>query len=223
MGETTILTAADGHRFAAYVAEPQGQAKGGLVVVQEIFGLNPHIRDVCDRWAADGFLTCAPALFDRVERGVELDYDEKGMAQGRAIRTELGWELPLLDLTAAHQAVERAGKCGVIGFCWGGSLAWLAACRLGFSAASCYYGGQIGDFIEETPGCPVEMHFGRLDPLISTEVVAKIRAAEPPDTVIYDYEAGHGFVCDRRDNDFKPESAALAKERTLAFLTQALA
>jgi carboxymethylenebutenolidase len=221
MGETTTLTAADGHRLSAYLAEPLGAPKGGLVVVQEIFGLNPHIRDVCDRWAAEGFLACAPALFDRIERGVELDYDGPGTARGRALRGQLGWNEPLLDLTAAHQAVERAGKCGVIGFCWGGSLAWLAGCRLGFSAASCYYGGQIVDFLDETPQCPMELHFGRHDPLIPAESLARIRAADPPGAVLYDYDAGHGFCCDRRA-DFHADSAALAKERTLTFLTRTL-
>ncbi len=220
MGDAATLTAQDGHRLSAYVAEPPGPPKGGLVIIQEIFGLNGHIRDICDRWAAKGWLTCAPALFDRVERGVDMGYDAGTTAKGRDLRAQLGWEEPLLDIAAARDAVQRAGKVGVMGFCWGGSVAWLAACRSGVSAASCWYGGQIRDFAGEAPGCPVEMHFGRNDPLIPQDTVEAVHRAQP-DATIYLYDAGHGFNCDRRP-DFDAESSALASQRADAFFTRHL-
>lgn len=214
MAETIELTAADGHTLSACRALPAGTARGGVVVIQEVFGVNAHIRDVCDRFAAAGYAAVAPALFDRLTPGVELGYDEGGITRGRALVAELGWETPLLDISAAASALKAHGKVGVVGYCWGGSVSFLAGCRLPFACAAVYYGRQIVDFLAETPRCPMIMHFGADDPLIPQENVAAIRAARP-DVPIYVYAgAGHGFNCDRRA-DFRADAATSALGRTL--------
>ena len=218
MGETISLTADDGHVLGAYRAPPAGKARGGLVVIQEIFGVNGHIRSVCDGFAADGFETIAPALFDRAEKGIELDYDEPGMTRGRDIRATLGWDDPVRDIAAAVAALSGAGAIGAVGYCWGGSLAWLSATRLEVACAVGYYGGQIVQFKDETNSCPVMLHFGEKDQSIPAADVAAIRAAHP-DIPVYTYPAGHGFNCDRRA-DYHAESATLARERTLAVLAE---
>lgn len=222
MGRTVNLTAGDSHSFQAYLAAPTGQPRFGLVVIQEIFGLNPHIRSVCDGFAADGILAVAPALFDRVERGVELGYDGEGVAAGRALRGQIAWDTALEDTRAAAHIASIGGKVGVVGYCWGGSLAWLAAARLpgAVSAAVGYYGGQIHDFRTETPRIPVQLHFGALDAMIPPAHLAALRSAHP-DVPIYDYPAGHGFNCEQRA-DYHPESARMARERTLQFLAEKL-
>ncbi len=220
MGETISLTADDGHEFAAYRAGAAGAARGGLVVIQEIFGVNGHIRAVCDGYAAEGYEAIAPALFDRKEGGVELDYDEDGMAAGRRLRLAVGWDGPMRDVAAAVAALGETlgegGKVGVVGYCWGGSLAWLAAARLDIACASAFYGGQISQFGGEAPNRPIELHFGENDAAIPAEDRALIRAWYP-DQTIHLYPAGHGFSCDQRA-DFHAESAALGRERTLALL-----
>lgn len=211
MGEHIELLARDGHRLGAYHAVPSGERRGGLVLVQEIFGVNGHIRDVADRFAAAGLEVVAPQLFDRLQRDVELGYDDAGTAEGRRLRTTLGWDLPLLDLEAA---AERLGPSpGIVGFCWGGSLAFLAACRLSLGAAVGYYGAQIIQFKDEAPRCPVLLHFGERDPLIPAADVEAIRAAQPA-VKVHVYAAGHGFNCDQR-RDFEPEVAKVAWARTL--------
>lgn len=222
MGKTVNLTAGDSHSFQAYLAEPTGQPRFGLVVIQEIFGLNAHIRGVCDSFAADGILAVAPALFDRVERGVELGYDGEAVAAGRALRGQIAWDTALEDIRAAAHIASIGGKAGVVGYCWGGSLAWLASARLAdaVSAAVGYYGGQIHDFRTETPRVRTQLHFGALDAMIPPAHVAALRAAHP-DIPIYDYPAGHGFSCDARA-DYHPESARIARDRTLQFLSEEL-
>lgn len=219
MGEFTTLKASDGHEFAAYVAEPDGAPRGGIVLVQEIFGVNSHIRGVCDGFAADGYKVVAPALFDRIERGVETGYSPDEIAAARELKGRMDWDSPLLDIQAAAGALSGL-KTGVIGYCWGGSLAWLAATRLdGFAAAVCYYGGQINDFRGESAKCPVMMHFGTEDASIPMDAVEAIRAAQT-DAVIHIYEvAGHGFNCEQRGS-YDAASAATARERTLAFLAK---
>lgn len=220
MGKTIRLTAADGHTLDAYKAEPQ-QEKGAIVVVQEVFGVNGHIRDVCDRFAAHGYVAMAPALFDRVRPGVELGYDEAGIAEGRELSTAIGWDDPVTDIRAAAEALRPDRKVGVVGYCWGGSWAWLAACRLNVAAAACYYGRHIVDLMDETPRCPVILHFGADDPTVPAEAVAKIRAGFPEIPIhVYD-GAGHGFNCDRR-KDFRPEAARMALGLTLALFAQHL-
>lgn len=221
MGETRHLTAADGHVFTAWRADPAAPAKGCVVVIQEVFGVNEHIRDVCDRYAAAGYVAIAPALFDRVQPGVELGYDEAGIAAGRELVGRLGWEAPLLDVEAAARSLRADGRVGVVGYCWGGTVTWLAACRLEIACAVPYYGRQIIDFAAEKPRCPVIMHFGGEDPLIPHDNVAGVQAAHP-EIPIYVYGgAGHGFNCDRRA-DYRPEVAAVALERTLAFFASHL-
>ena len=223
MGETITLTASDGQRLGAYRARPDGPAKAGLVVCQEIFGVNAHMRDVADGFAGEGYLTIAPALFDRLEPGVELGYSEDEVARGRALRTALAYETVMLDVGAAAEEVRtgtESGSVGAIGYCWGGSLAWLAACRLDVTAAVGYYGGQIHEHRAETPKCPVLLHFGEHDTIIPNEHVEDIRELHP-EVTIYTYDAGHGFNCVPRA-DYRPEAAALARERTLAFLAEHL-
>ncbi|HLF59424.1 MAG TPA: dienelactone hydrolase family protein [Alphaproteobacteria bacterium] len=216
MGATVRLTAADGHEFAAYRAAPSGPRRGGIVVLQEIFGVNAHIRAEADKFATEGYEAVAPALFDRVERDVELGYTQEATAKGRALRTSLGFDAPMRDISAAMAALRPAGKVGVVGYCWGASLAWLAACRLDADCAICYYGAQIREFAGESPRCPVALHFGEKDPLIPPEAVAAIRGAHPG-IPVFTYPAGHGFNCDMRA-DYDAESAALAFARTRAFL-----
>ncbi len=221
MGQNIDLQAKDGHRLNAYRADPEGPAKGCLVVIQEIFGINIHVRDVCDRFAALGYSAIAPALFDRAQTGVELDYDEEGIAAGLALMGQLGWDGPLMDIDAAADVLRPDGKVGVVGYCWGGSLAWLAASRLVVDAAVCYYGGQIPNLVEETPSAPVLLHFGESDASIPMEGVEAVRAAHP-DIPLHTYAAGHGFTCDRRGS-YHEESSALALTRTMEFFGQKLA
>jgi carboxymethylenebutenolidase len=220
MAETVKLTAADANKLDAYLARPEGTPKGGLVVCQEIFGVNHHIRAVAEGFASQGFLAVAPALFDRVKPGVELDYTAEGIAEGRALRTALVWEDVMADVAAAIKAAREAGAVGVVGYCWGGSLAWLAACRLEIAAAVGYYGGQIHEHRQETPRAPVLLHFGAQDELIPPAHVAEIRRLHPT-VQIFTYPAGHGFNCDARA-DFDEDSAGIAGERTFAFLDEHL-
>jgi carboxymethylenebutenolidase len=217
MGTRIELKSSDGHGFAAYRADPAGQPRGGIVVIQEVFGLNDHVRGVCDGYAADGYTVVGPALFDRVEKGVELGYRGDDLTRGRELRGALGWDEPLLDLEAAVKEVKSAGRVGVVGYCWGGSLAWLCATRLGVDAAVCYYGGQIADFVDESPRCPVMLHFGEKDAFIPNEKV-KLIAEKHADLPLFTYPAGHGFNCESRA-DFHPESARLARSRTLEFIS----
>ena len=211
------LQAADGHRLSAYRAVPAGKPRGALVVVQEIFGVNSHIRAVADGYAADGWLAIAPAMFDRVERGIELGYTPADIERGRELKGGCSNDHALLDIAAAVDSVRAAGKVAVIGYCWGGTLAWLAACRQpGLSAAVSYYGGGIGEMIDLTPRCPVLAHFGERDASIPLSVPEALRTAHP-DVEIHIYPAGHGFNCDQRGS-FDAASAKLARERSLAFL-----
>jgi len=220
MGETVKLTADDGHSFDAYVARPAEQPKAGLVIIQEIFGVNVHIRGVADSYAAEGYLAIAPALFDRVEPGIELGYDADDVKQGREIRGKIAFEPALSDIAAAMGFLAGAGKVGVVGYCWGGSLAWLAATRLNPAAAVCYYGGNIHEYRNEQPTCPVMFHFGEEDTGIPVDQVKEIAAAHPQHE-LHSYPAGHGFNCDMRGS-YDAESAEVARERTLAFLARTL-
>ena len=211
------LHAADGHRLAAYRATPEGKPRGALVVVQEIFGVNSHIRAVADGYAADGWLAIAPAMFDRVERGVEIGYTPADIERGRALKGGCSNDHALLDIAAAGDSVRSAGKVMAIGYCWGGTLAWLAACRQpGLAAAVSYYGGGIGELVDLTPRCPVLAHFGERDASIPLTVPEALRKAHP-EVEIHIYPAGHGFNCDQRGS-FDAPSAKLARERSLAFL-----
>jgi carboxymethylenebutenolidase len=218
VSETIRLKASDGFELSAYVARPSGTPKGGLVVAQEIFGVNGHIRRVTDGFAWDGFLTIAPALFDRIEPGIELGYTPKDIERGLQLKSISPAENSLQDIEAARAAAASVGSVGVIGYCWGGFLTWISATRLsGFSAAVSYYGGGIGSVAEEQPKCPVLMHFGERDHAIPLADVDKVRAAHQQGVEIHVYLSGHGFNCDERES-FDPDSARVARERTLRFL-----
>lgn len=229
MGTFTDLVAADGHRFPAYVASPAGTPRAGLVVLQEIFGVNSHIRAVADGYAAEGYFVVAPSTFHRVQAGVDLGYSEADMGAGFALKTAVE-ALPatgaMADIQAAIDHAAGAvpgGKVGILGYCWGGLLTWRAACQLtGLSAAVPYYGGGMTTPAESArqPQVPVLAHFAEKDQWIPLDSVQAFGHAHPGVTV-HTYPAHHGFNCDQRGAWDAP-SAALARERTLAFLAQQL-
>lgn len=219
MSQTIKLTAADGVVIDAYRAEPAGTPKGGLVVLQEIFGVNPHIRRVADGFAAEGYLVIAPALFDRAKPGVELGYTPEEIPAGVALVGQVGHDKTMLDVAAAVAAAAEGGAVGIVGYCWGGSLAYAAACSIdGVAAAVGYYGGHIAASLDHTPKVPLMLHFGERDAHIPMSDVAKIKAALP-DVPVHTYDADHGFNCDARGSYDKP-SAVAALARTLAFFGQ---
>ena len=222
MGEFVTLTALDGHKLGAYVAQPDGDPIAGLVVVQEIFGVNAHIRSVVDGYAKDGFLAIAPALFDRIQPSVELKYEGEDLKTGMSLAQKLVPDLALSDIGAAIEfACSSTGtKIGIIGYCYGGTMAWLAATRLHPEAAVGYYGGQIAKHVDEEPAVPVMLHFGKQDNHIPAADVEKIHAAHP-EVEIYWYDAGHGFNCDARAS-FNAAAAKEARERSLDFLKKHL-
>ncbi|MDA8110126.1 MAG: dienelactone hydrolase family protein [Betaproteobacteria bacterium] len=216
MGKTIELTAGDGHKLAAHRADPAGKPRGGVVVIQEIFGVNSHIRSVADGYAADGYLVIAPAMFDRAQRNYETGYTQPDIQAGIAIMQKLSWDQTVLDARAAIEAAKSAGKVGIVGYCWGGTVAWVAAARIpGLACAAPYYGGAIPSFIAEKPKCPVMFHFGEQDHSITLEQAKKVAAAHPEATTYY-YPAGHGFNCDQRGS-YDAASAKLARSRTLEF------
>lgn len=219
MSETVTLTASDGHQFSAYRA---GDGPG-LVVVQEIFGVNSHIRNVVDRFAEAGFAAIAPALFDRIGSGHELGYTSDDVAAGRDLRGKVDNADALKDITAARDLLAGEGrKVGIVGYCWGGSLAWHAATQLtGFHAAVGYYGGEIPKSKDAKPTIPTMLHFGENDGGIPMDGVREVEAAHP-DVPIHIYDAGHGFSCDERAS-FDDASHKAALDRTLAFFRQHLA
>ena len=221
MGKSIELKAKDGFTLAAYRADPASKPKGGLVVIQEIFGVNHHMRNVTDEFAAEGYAAVAPALFDRAKRGVEIGYEAADIETGRKLREEVKLEDTLLDLQAAIDSLKGVGKIGVVGYCWGGSLAFFAATRLqGIAAAVGYYGGMIAAHANEKPKVPVMLHFGEQDHGIPMSDVEKVKAARP-DVEIFIYPAGHGFSCDERASFHKP-SHEQALERTLGFFEKRL-
>jgi carboxymethylenebutenolidase len=222
MGEFTTLMARDGHEFNAWLASPAHGApvRGALLVAQEIFGVNRHIRRVADDYAAQGYVTIAPCLFDRIRRGIELGYSETEVQEGRGYRLRIPKEKTLLDLTACINVVRHSGRVAIIGYCWGGTLAYVSACELPVACAVSYYGGQIKDHLQKSPKRPVMYHFGEKDPHIPLGDIDRIRAADP-NGVFHLYPADHGFNCEDRST-YDPASAALARERTLAFLADKL-
>jgi carboxymethylenebutenolidase len=219
MGKTIELTASDGHKLLAYRAEPTGKPRGGLIVAMEIFGVNSHIRSVADGYAADGYLALAPALFDRVQRGYDTGYSQEEIQRGIGVIQKIALDDTMKDIAAALQNIASAGKAGIVGYCWGGTVAWVAATRSRtFAAAVSYYGGGVPDLADEQPSCPVQLHFGEQDHAIPLAGVEKLQAAHPK-LPVYIYPAGHGFNCDQRAS-YHAESARLARERALAFLRQ---
>ncbi len=206
--------------IGAYLAEPDGPPQGGLVVVQEIFGVNAHMRRVVDNFAAHGYTAIAPAFFDHVDRGLELDYSDESKKRGIALVREIGLDRAIEDVASAAEAIASAGRIGCVGYCWGGTVAFLAAIRLGLPAVS-YYGGRNLEFLDEPLRAPVQFHFGERDKSIPPEAVERHRAALPECDVFTYPDAGHAF--DREGGDsFEPASAALALERTLAFFDEHL-
>ena len=222
MGETVRLKASDGHELDAYVSQPSETTVAGLVVIQEAFGVNHHIRAVADGYAKDGFLTVAPALFDRVQRNVELGYEGPDWQKGIALARQSSPTVAVTDVAAVLEYLRRltAKKCGVIGYCFGGTVAWLAAARLDPGAAVGYYGGYIAHFGQENPHCPVMLHFGTLDKHIPREDIDRVQAAHPEVQVFW-YDADHGFNCDARAT-YNAGAAKLARERSLEFLKKQL-
>ena len=213
MASMIELKAADGHKLAAYRAEPQGKPRGAVVVIQEIFGVNKHIKSVADGYAADGYLVIAPAMFDRLQRGYDTGYTPPEIEARRALMQKADWKQTMQDAAAAVEAAKAGGKVGIVGYCWGGTLAWLAATRLSVDCAVGYYGSMTIDFIDETPACPVTMMLGETDASFPPENIEAIRARHP-DVVVFTYPAGHGFACDQRGS-WHELSARLAGQRTL--------
>lgn len=224
MGEHVTLRASDGHQLDAYVARPAGAPIGGLVVVQEAFGVNSHIRSVADGYAKDGFLAVAPALYDRVERGVELGYTGEDMQKGLTIARQINPDDGVKDVAAAldYARRETGKKVGVIGYCLGGSMAWLAATRLDPAAAVGYYGGYIPKYAAENPKSPIMLHFGLEDQHIPKKDIDEKVAAAHPEVPIFWYQAGHGFNTSDRAS-YNAEAAKLARQRSLEFLKKHIA
>ncbi len=222
MGQHVSLSASDHHKLGGYRADPQGTPKGGLVVAQEIFGVNHHIRAVCDRLAALGYVAVAPAVFDRFVRDFECGYTPDEIAHARSYLGNLNWDHMVADMSAAVGALKGVGPLGAIGFCMGGTAAFLAACRIpGLSAAVAFYGGMIGKFAEEKPKCPMQMHFGEKDEGIPLSTVEEIKKKQPQ-AEIYTYPgAPHGFYCDERAS-YRRDAGDLAWSRTKEFLARHL-
>jgi carboxymethylenebutenolidase len=213
------LSAADGHKLAAYRADPSGKPRGGIVVIQEIFGVNSHIKQVADGFAADGYVAIAPALFDRVQKNVNLGYSPEDIAKGRDIRAKVANDMAVRDAEAAVKAAASAGKVGIVGYCWGGFVVWLAAAKIpGLACAVPYYGGGILDNAELAPRVPLMGHFGDKDQHIPVEGVKKL-AQKYPQHPIFIYSADHGFNCDHRGS-YNAAAAKEARTRTLEFLRQ---
>ena len=220
MNELIEITAKDNHRFSAYISQPSGKPKAGIVIIQEIFGVNIHIKEVTDLYASKGYLCIAPSLFDRIEKNISLNYDESGVTKGRNLK-ELCDKNALKDIEASISVVSSAGKVAVIGYCWGGSLSWRIGCEASnLSASICYYGGDIPKLKDLEPKCKVLTHFGELDKGIPINDV-KIFEETQPDVLTYTYPADHGFNCDHR-SQYNKTCANIALERTLKFLEQNL-
>jgi carboxymethylenebutenolidase len=221
VGKHFSLTAEDKFQLGAYRADPAGSAKGGIVVIQEIFGVNHHIRAVCDRLAGEGYAAVAPALFDRQVKDFQSGYSPDEIANARKFVANPDWAAMMRDTQAAINELKGVGPVGIMGFCMGGTVAFLAACRAnGLSAAVAYYGGQIAKHADEKPKCPVMMHFGETDQAIPMSDVETIKQKRGGDSEIYVYPvAGHGFHCDERGSFHEP-SAKLAWQRSMDFLNK---
>jgi carboxymethylenebutenolidase len=219
VSQTETLMARDGHEFTTYIAKPAGKARGAVVIVQEIFGLSPWVLRTADSYAADGYLTVAPALFDRIRRDLVLGYSPPEMQQAMGYRKQVDTAKAVLDIAAAAAMARHAGKVAVIGFCWGGTLAWAAASELPLGAAVCYYGSGIAGLLPKVPACPTLFHSGEQDKSIPLSDVERLRAAFPQG-VYHLYAAGHAFANDDRPDHYDAGASALARSRTNAFLAQ---
>ena len=220
MNEFIEVNAKDKHQFTAYISQPLSKPQAGVVIIQEIFGVNTHIKEITDLFASKGYLCIAPALFDRIEKNVTLHYDEIGVSKGRNLK-ELCDKDALTDIEASISVVSSAGKVGVIGYCWGGSLSWRIGCESSnLSASVCYYGGDIPKLKDLKPNCNVLTHFGELDKGIPINEV-KIFEKTKPEVLTYTYPADHGFNCDHR-SQYNKVCADIALDRTLKFLEKNL-
>jgi carboxymethylenebutenolidase len=221
MGDHIQLNTSDTQCIGAYLAKPAAKPKGGIVVVQEIFGVNQHMRNVTDRFAANGYVAIAPAFFDHIETGVELGYDDAGFKRGRDLVGEISFERAIEDVASAAESIRSAGRIGCVGYCWGGTVAFLAATRLAMPSVS-YYGARNVKFLDEPPKAPVQFHFGERDSSIPPEAVRRHRE-ELPDAEIYTYPTGHAFDREVDPKVYDAPSSKLALERTLAFFARHLA
>jgi carboxymethylenebutenolidase len=216
MGQWLQLTAADGFQLSGYRVDPDAKPRGAVVVVQEIFGVNSHVRAVCEGIAADGYAAIAPALFDRYQRNFEVGYTPEDIAVGRELKAKADTHAALSDVAAARDAVSDAGHIGIVGYCWGGFISWMSAVRVeGLACAVSYYGGGVVEASKERPKCPVMAHFGERDAAIPIEGARQF-ARDHPEVEVFFYDAEHGFNCDHRKS-FNPAAAKLARERTLPF------
>ena len=217
-----VLKCADGFDLSAYEARPQGECHGAVVVIQEVFGVNSHVRSVADGYAAAGYYAIAPAIFDRVEKGVELGYEAADMERGIDLAfSKLQMPQTLADIQSAIDHAAGYGKVGVVGYCFGGLLTWLSACQLNnVCAASSYYGGGVPDQAALSPKCPIILHFGEKDSFIPMDSVREF-VARHPELTVYTYDADHGFNCDQRAS-FDAAAADIARQRTLEFFARHL-
>ena len=215
MGKMIRLKAEDGHELDAYVAEPQGKAKGGIVVVQEVFGITNHIKRVADQYAAQGYKAIAPAMFDRIKRNLTLEYSD--VKKGIEYMQQLQWPNTLADLEAAASEAREAGSAAVVGYCWGGTVAHVAASELDVVAAVSYYGGGVAKMLDKRPRCPILYHFGDQDASIPLPDIEKIKKANPTSPLFVYPGAGHGFNCDERGS-YSAKDAKVAFERSIEFL-----
>lgn len=224
-GRMIELQAADGHRLSAYLATPKGKHKGAIVIAHEVFGVSPHVKGLADDYAAQGFLTIVPALWDRVAPGVQLGPTEEERLKGVEIRKKVSWGNILDDIAAARDAMRKQSKkVGIVGYCLGGDIAWAGACIQGFDAAACYYGGAIAKLLHHTNTCPVMLHNGTADPWIPPADEAAIDAAGKPMMTIHKYDGiGHAFVNDSLPWRYHAETAKISRARTLAFFKKHLA
>jgi carboxymethylenebutenolidase len=220
MGTQIELKTGDGHTLGAYKAEPSGSPKGAVVVIQEIFGVNQHVRHLADSYAKAGYVAIAPALFDRVEKNLEVGYGQDDFQKGRETRGKLKDDGIVADVQAAIDEAAKTGKVGIVGYCFGGAVSWMAACHCkGLAAAVTYYGGGIHAKKDDKPGCPVQMHFGDKDGAIPLNQIHEIKEAHPDIPVFVYDDSGHGFCCDERDS-FNDGACQRARERTLSFFAQ---
>ena len=222
MGKMIELTASDGHKLAAYRADPSAKPRGAVVVIQEIFGVNSHIKAVTDGYAADGYVAIAPAMYDRVQRNYDTGYSQDEIQAGLKIMQGLDWSNTMKDVAAALEAVKSAGKVGIVGYCWGGTVAWVAAARVpGLAASAPYYGGGMPNFMDEKPKVPVLCNFGELDQSPTPDQAKALLAKHPQVQGHFYPGAGHGFNCDHRGS-YNAGASKLARERTLEFFRKNL-
>ena len=221
MGEMIKLRAEDGHEFGAYRAAPKGTARGAIVVIMEIFGVNQHIRGLCDSFAADGYVGIAPQIYDRIERDVDLGYGPDDFPKGRDLRSKMTWDHCLADVAATVKVAGQSGRVGITGYCYGGGVAYAAACRVpGLSASVGYYGGGWKEFLGEAPKCPTMLQFALQDAMIPASLAGEFKAKHPS-VAVHMYDADHGFVCEARPH-YDPYATTLARHRQMGFYAATL-